>query len=343
MHSIKIKCYFLTLFIFIVCKITYSQQSYLERVITINAKDKRIVDIFKAITEQTSVIFSYTNFDDQQRLTKSYDHVLLSAVLTDLMKELSCNYVLKGKYIIIRYDKLQPKTDKEGAQKNSAAHRDTLSFMKNKPVFLPELVKMDSFSLVKPAITNTNPPVISTAGEQAPRRYLFQVGMQITLAKPEGGKSDASNLGLGINASYFIKPRIALELNISQNSFSLSNVPAYNRFRCSVAQLGIGGDYFLVNRTFKFFISMTAGLYINRVDYSYSYWARPYPNAFYISYITVNEMETENAFGYAPGIGFSYGFNSRLCINSGIKYHVIQSKFGTIPYWYRNIGLLFSF
>ncbi|HET6227554.1 MAG TPA: hypothetical protein VFF27_14830 [Bacteroidia bacterium] len=316
----------------------------MERVITLNVKDQRVVDIFKTITEQTSVIFSYTNFDDKQRVSKSYDHMPLGSALNDLMKDLSCSYILKGKYIIIRYDKIPLKTEKEGIPKNNIIHKDSICSLKTKPVLLSENIRASvSTAKIHGPSSTAVIPKLNDSLKVATRAYLFQVGMQITLAKPVGGKSELSNLGLGISLNYFIKPRIALALNMSQNSFALSNVPAYNSFHCSVAQFGLGGEYFLVNRTFKFYVSMDAGVYLNRVDYSYSYWALPYPNAFYISYVTVKESDEESAFGYAPGIGFSYRFNSRLCINSGIKYHVIQSKYGTIPYWYRNIGLLFSF
>jgi len=345
MHSIKVKCYFFTLFVFIICiKNAYSnpQQPYLERLVTLNVKEQRVAEIFKSITEQTTVVFSYTSFNDQQKITKNYDHLPLSTVLNDLMKDLSFSYTLKGKYIIIRCEKNQLKTDQGGMERNTSSHKDTIALLKNRCAFLPEKTIV-SFPLSASVLRNTakkEEPIISPPKEDD---LLFQIGLQLTLAKPVDGKSDASNLGLAFNANYFVKPRIAIELNVSQNSFSLGNIPAYNNFHCSVTQLGLGGEYFLVNKTFKFFISMNAGLYVNKVKYSYSHWVLPYLNAFYVSYVTTEESDTEYRFGYAPGIGFSYRLNRRMHINSGIKYHVILSKYGVIPYWYRNIGLLVSF
>lgn len=74
---------------------------YLERLVTIKAYNQPLAEIFKSISSQVQVVFSYTGFDDQQKITASYYKKPLRVVLSDLLKETNCTYKMKDKYVIL--------------------------------------------------------------------------------------------------------------------------------------------------------------------------------------------------------------------------------------------------
>lgn len=77
---------------------------YLERLITLNVSNQPVVNVFKIISSQTAVVFSYTRFDDKQTVTISYYKKPLRLVLNELLLKLNCGYTVKDKYIILRCD-----------------------------------------------------------------------------------------------------------------------------------------------------------------------------------------------------------------------------------------------
>ena len=109
MHAVnKVILFFLFLFA------TYSVRSaaqvpYLERMVTLNVSDKPLSDVFKIISDETSVVFSYTQFDDRQKATFNYYKKPLRIVLDDLLKTSNCSYKTKDKYIIIKCSINTPK------------------------------------------------------------------------------------------------------------------------------------------------------------------------------------------------------------------------------------------
>lgn len=84
----------------------YSQTvPYAERLINLRVSKQSIIEVFKLISNQSSVVFSYTqNFNDKQIISIACSKKPLRLVLNDLLKETNCTFKFKDKYIIIKCD-----------------------------------------------------------------------------------------------------------------------------------------------------------------------------------------------------------------------------------------------
>lgn len=86
----------------------------LEKSVTVNASNQTYAEIFRSISNQTGVVFSYNSkqFDDQRKTSVSFYNKPLRVVLNALLKPVSCSYKLKKKYIIIKYSEPIPPAKK---------------------------------------------------------------------------------------------------------------------------------------------------------------------------------------------------------------------------------------
>ncbi|KAB2918088.1 MAG: hypothetical protein F9K23_02790 [Bacteroidetes bacterium] len=87
---------------------------FLEKSVTVNASNQTFAEIFRTISNQTGVVFSYNSkqFDDQRKTSVSFYNKPLRVVLNALLKPVSCSYKLKKKYIIIKYSEPVPPAKK---------------------------------------------------------------------------------------------------------------------------------------------------------------------------------------------------------------------------------------
>lgn len=82
--------------------VAFGQQTpYLEKTVTIRSATITYAELFKQLSSQTGVVFSYTNFDDSRKVTVSYYKKPLRVVLNSVLNEGNCTYKTKGKYIIL--------------------------------------------------------------------------------------------------------------------------------------------------------------------------------------------------------------------------------------------------
>lgn len=97
--------------LFLLCAASaFAQTPYLERPVTIKYGTQTYSEIFRSISTQTGVVFSYTtSFDSQRKITVQYAKSPLRIVLNDLFRENGCTYKLKGKYVIITCKAEKPK------------------------------------------------------------------------------------------------------------------------------------------------------------------------------------------------------------------------------------------
>ncbi len=78
---------------------------YVERLINLRVTKQSFADVFKLISTQSSVVFSYSqSFNDKQIVSITCSKKPLRLVLSELLKETNCTYKLKDKYIIIKCD-----------------------------------------------------------------------------------------------------------------------------------------------------------------------------------------------------------------------------------------------
>lgn len=96
-----------------------AQTPYLEKDVTIRSGTYVYEDLFRQISNQTGVVFSYTGFDDQQRVSVKFDRQPLRIVLNTLFGNGSFTYKLKGKYVIVNA-KPAPKPKSDHVSSNSS-------------------------------------------------------------------------------------------------------------------------------------------------------------------------------------------------------------------------------
>lgn len=96
-----------------------AQTPYLEKDVTIRSGTYAYEDLFRLISNQTGVVFSYTGFDDQQRVSARFDKQPLRIVLNTLFSNGNFTYKLKGKYLILTA-KPAPKPKSEHGSANSS-------------------------------------------------------------------------------------------------------------------------------------------------------------------------------------------------------------------------------
>lgn len=76
---------------------------YPERLVSLNLQNQSLLDIFKSLSVQTEVVFSYgQSFNDKQKASIQVSKKPLRLVLSMLLKNSSCNSQFRGKYIIIK-------------------------------------------------------------------------------------------------------------------------------------------------------------------------------------------------------------------------------------------------
>lgn len=88
------------------CPVLKAQKvPYLERTVTIHSSNRSLAELFKQISEQTAVVFSYSqSFNDKQKASLNCSKRPLRLVLNDLLKESGCTYKSKDKFIILKCD-----------------------------------------------------------------------------------------------------------------------------------------------------------------------------------------------------------------------------------------------
>ena len=98
-----------------------AQTPYLEKEVSIRSGTYLYEELFRQISNQTGVVFSYTGFDNKQRISVKFDKQPLRIVLNTLFdRDGYCSYKLKGKYVIINCKSVpKPKPDTPSANKST--------------------------------------------------------------------------------------------------------------------------------------------------------------------------------------------------------------------------------
>jgi hypothetical protein len=92
----------LLLLLMSVFSINITGQSLLEKRVTLQYQNENAGTVFKEIQKQTGVIFSYSSFNDEKRLSIIVNNTPLKNVVAILEKELSVQILLNDKYLIVR-------------------------------------------------------------------------------------------------------------------------------------------------------------------------------------------------------------------------------------------------
>ncbi len=74
---------------------------YLEKQVNLKAGTYTYEELFRQLSNQTGVVFSYTTFDDKRKTTVKSVKEPLRMVLNVIFNDGSCTYKTKGKYVII--------------------------------------------------------------------------------------------------------------------------------------------------------------------------------------------------------------------------------------------------
>lgn len=85
---------------------------YLEKTVQLKSGTFTYEELFRQLSDQTGVVFSYTGFDDQRKITVKAAKQPLRVALNTLFNEGDCSYKMKGKYVIVTCKaKPKPKTE----------------------------------------------------------------------------------------------------------------------------------------------------------------------------------------------------------------------------------------
>jgi len=74
---------------------------YLEKSVTLKSGTYTYEELFRQLSNQTGVVFSYTSFDDKRKTTVKASKQPLRIVLNEMFNDGNCTYKMKGKYVII--------------------------------------------------------------------------------------------------------------------------------------------------------------------------------------------------------------------------------------------------
>lgn len=104
---------------------SHAQTPYLEKEVSVRSGTYLYEELFRQISAQTGVVFSYTGFDSKQRIFVKFNKQPLRIVLNTLFDSDShrngnCSYKLKGKYIIVNCKSVQkPKPENTSTDKSN--------------------------------------------------------------------------------------------------------------------------------------------------------------------------------------------------------------------------------
>lgn len=94
-----------------------SQNSWLEKKVTLNYENVTLKTVFFNIQKQTGIVFSYANIDDQQKVSYHCQAQPLSLVLPNLLDQINATYKQADKYFIIQLAKPIPESKLPGNEK----------------------------------------------------------------------------------------------------------------------------------------------------------------------------------------------------------------------------------
>jgi hypothetical protein len=100
--------YWLLGIVFLIALTGKSQNSWLEKKVTLNYENVTLKTVFLNIQKQTGIIFSYANLDDQQKVSYHCQAQPLSLVLPKLLNQVNATYKQADKYFIIQLAKPLP-------------------------------------------------------------------------------------------------------------------------------------------------------------------------------------------------------------------------------------------
>jgi hypothetical protein len=112
----------LLIFLSLAFSFSFAQEKpYLEKTVILKTGTFTFSELFRLLSDQTGVVFSYTGFDDQKKVSVKASKQPLRIVLNNIFNESGCSYKMKGKYVIITC-KTPPKNKPENAPTASSSN-----------------------------------------------------------------------------------------------------------------------------------------------------------------------------------------------------------------------------
>ncbi len=85
----------------------FSQENYLDKTVSLDVSNQPFEILFKHISKQTGVVFSYSGFNSQQKTTYTCYKKNLRTVLDEVLEN-KCSYKVRDKYIILNCEEKNP-------------------------------------------------------------------------------------------------------------------------------------------------------------------------------------------------------------------------------------------
>ncbi len=106
--------------------VSFAQETpYLEKIVSLKNGTFTYAELFRQFSDQTGVVFSYTNFDDQKKVTTKAVKQPLRIALNAIFNNSGCTYKVKGKYLIISC-KTPPKNKPESTPTASTTNSNVV-------------------------------------------------------------------------------------------------------------------------------------------------------------------------------------------------------------------------
>ncbi|MCE3296244.1 MAG: hypothetical protein K0R65_1958 [Crocinitomicaceae bacterium] len=113
----------------------FAQENYLGKTVSLNVVNQPYEIIFKQISKQTGVVFSYAAFNSQQKTTYSCTKKPLGKVLDELLEN-KCSYKSRDKYIILDCKDKTPQVKEKMTVRGTVADYSTGKKITDASVFV---------------------------------------------------------------------------------------------------------------------------------------------------------------------------------------------------------------
>jgi outer membrane protein W len=152
----------------------------------------------------------------------------------------------------------------------------------------------------------------------------IQIGASGGINKILGDAGEFYKMGFGggLDARYFINPKLAVGLNFSYLMHGWDVEGADASF--NLMPISLTGSYFFSEEGFKPYAGLGLGMYMNSVSGG-------------------GESESgDSKIGFAPMAGFQYMFNDNLGLDVNLKYHYIMTEEEATTAFGANVGLVYN-
>ena len=157
----------------------------------------------------------------------------------------------------------------------------------------------------------------------------LKIGVGGGVALPMGDFGDGFKMGFGggVAGKYMLNEKLALGLNLGYYSFTAKDEAGGSDVKFSVMPITALVNYYFATEGFKPYVGADLGFYACKSK---------------VSVLGMDVSATATKLGFAPTLGFEYGFSDKMGLDVNAKYHYITTEGSSTSYVGINLGLVFT-